>query len=373
MIGLNGSGKSNLIEVLSLLQASPKDFLVPIRQGGGVREWLYKGSDIAPIAEINAVVDYPDGSMPLRYKSAFTMVGQRLEMYDEAVEDERPLRGEEDDVYFYYRYQRGNPVVNIQTSHSESADQAPERTRRFLRRQDLDPEQSVLSQRKDPDQDPELTYLADSFSKMKFYREWNQGRLSPARLPQKTDLPADFLLEDASNLGLVLNNLQHHPSIKKRIVERLRKIYEPVEEIDINVYGGTVQLFFHETDLLQPVPATRLSDGTIRFLCLLTILLHPSPPPVICLEEPELGLHPDALSTVADLLKEASKRTQLFVTTHSDLLVSELSDVPESVLVCERDPDGTYFRRLEKDKLQDWLEKYSLGGLWLMGELGGTR
>ncbi|MBF0497806.1 MAG: AAA family ATPase, partial [Deltaproteobacteria bacterium] len=262
MIGLNGAGKSNLIEVLSLLQATPKDFLVPIRQGGGVSEWLYKGSDIAPIAEINAVVDYPAGSMPLRYKSAFTMVGQRLEMYDEAVEDERPLRGEEDGVYFYYRYQRGNPVVNVQISRSESAGQAPERARRFIRKHDLDPEQSVLSQRKDPDQYPELNYLADNFSKMKFYREWNQGRLGPARLPQKTDLPADFLLEDASNLGLVLNNLQHQPLIKKRIVERLRKIYEPVEDIDVNIYGGMLQLFLHETDLLQPVPATRLSDGT---------------------------------------------------------------------------------------------------------------
>jgi predicted ATPase len=93
---------------------------------------------------------------------------------------------------------------------------------------------------------------------------------------------------------------------------------------------------------------------------------------LICIEEPEIGLHPDVLPVVADLLVEASQRTQLIVTTHSDLLVSGLSEVPESVLVCERDEEGTTLRRLEKDKLAEWLEKYSLGDLWLKGEIGGT-
>jgi predicted ATPase len=92
---------------------------------------------------------------------------------------------------------------------------------------------------------------------------------------------------------------------------------------------------------------------------------------LICIEEP-LGLHPDAIQIVAEMLKEASRRTQLIVTTHSSSLVSALS-APEAVMVCERDFDGsTTLRRLEADRLKKWLNDYSLGDLWLMGELGGT-
>jgi len=78
----------------------------------------------------------------------------------------------------------------------------------------------------------------------------------------------------------------------------------------------------------------RLSDGTLRYLCLLTILCHPAPPPLICIEEPELGLHPDILPEVAKMLVDAASRTQLIVTTHSDILVDCLSDHPEAIVVC---------------------------------------
>ena len=70
---------------------------------------------------------------------------------------------------------------------------------------------------------------------------------------------------------------------------------------------------------------------------------------------------------------EASQRTQLIVTTHSDVLVSALSETPEAVVVCEHDDKGSHLRRLEAEKLRKWLEKYSLGDLWLKGQIGGTR
>jgi len=80
----------------------------------------------------------------------------------------------------------------------------------------------------------------------------------------------------------------------------------------------------------------RLSDGTLRWLSLLTILLHPDPPPLVCIEEPELGLHPDMIQPLAKLLLSASERMQLIVTTHSDGLVDELSGNPSAVIVCEK-------------------------------------
>ena len=83
-------------------------------------------------------------------------------------------------------------------------------------------------------------------------------------------------------------------------------------------------------------------------------------------------MHPDAMSVIAELLQDAATRTQIILTTHSDALISSLTS-PEMVFVCERDKEGSTLRRLESEKLQSWLENYSLGDLWRMGELGGTR
>lgn len=374
LIGPNASGKSNLLEALAILRATPTDLMGPVRQGGGIAEWLWKGAGGASVtARIEATLSHPKGFMPLRYRLSFTEVGQRIELVDEVIENERPTTGDYDEPFFFYRFQNGHPVLNIRGTDEEDGGLDGGGEKRFLRREDLSPEQSVLSQRKDPEQYPEVTYVGRQFAEIRLYREWNLGRFTAPRLPQRPDLAGDFLEEDATNLGLVLNLLEHHAGIKKHIVTLFQKFYERVEDITVKIYGGTVQIFVHERRA-GPIPATRLSDGTLRYLCLLTVLCHPKPPPLVCIEEPELGLHPDILPTVADLLVEASQRTQLIVTTHSDVLVSALSETPDAVVVCEYDPKaGTVLRRLEPERLGEWLREYSLGDLWLKGELGGTR
>jgi len=105
-------------------------------------------------------------------------------------------------------------------------------------------------------------------------------------------------------------------------------------------------------------PAARLSRGTFRSLCRLARLGQSIPPPVVCLDEPAPGLDPDVLPGVADLLREASERCQLIVTTHSDTLVDALTDTPESVVVCEKEKGQTMLRRLDKGELSHCLEKY---------------
>lgn len=359
LIGPNGSGKSNLVEAIGLLQAVPKDLPLPIREGGGVRDWIWKGEPKAKGARIEAIIENPKGPQSLRYQLEFAEKGQRFELTDERIENEKPDVGHQQ-PYIYFKYQYGQPFLNVKDSGQ-----------RQLQREDIDPEQSILSQRKDPDHYPELTYLGEAFGRIRLYREWSFGRYTPPRLPQKADLPNDFLGEDARNLGLVLNRLQREPKAKSAILVALRKLYEGITEYDVIIEGGTVQVFFQENHI--SVPATRLSDGTLRFLCLLAILCHPKPPPLICIEEPELGLHPDILPTLGDLMREASERCQLIITTHSDVLVDALTDSPESVVVCEKHAGKTGMRRLEKSDLADWLERYSLGELWRKGELGGNR
>lgn len=139
-----------------------------------------------------------------------------------------------------------------------------------------------------------------------------------------------------------------------------------------SISGGTVQFYLHESGFGKPIPATRLSDGTIRFIVLLATLLTPTPPSLVCIEEPELGLHPDAVALLDDLLIEASGRMQLVVTTHSDALVSALTNQPEAIVTCERPGAATELRRLDAERLAHWLKEYRLGDLWRMGEIGAN-
>jgi len=359
LIGPNGSGKSNLIEAIGLLQAAPKDLTMPIREGGGVRDWIWKGEKSPSDASIEVVIKNRNGPASLRYHLAFTETGQRFQLSDERIEYEHPDEGRSD-PYFFFRYEHNRPVINLKDG-----------AERRLERDEIDPEQSILSQRKDPDQYPELTYLGEVFGRIRIYREWSFGRYTAPRLPQKADLPNNRLEENARNLGLVLNRFKIKPNVKKKLLNELRKLYEGIVDFDVSIEGGTVQLFFQEGNIT--VPATRLSDGTLRYLCLLAILCDPEPPELVCIEEPELGLHPDILPTLAELLRDASERTQIIVTTHSDMLVDALTDTPECVIVCEKHDGQTQMRRLDKKKLKDWLDKYSLGELWRKGELGGTR
>jgi len=371
LIGPNGSGKSNLIEAIGLLHATPENITRAIR--GGVTEWLWKGGKGETIAEIEAIVDYPDGPVDLRYLLSFAEFhGLRLKVVDEIVANAKPLHDEED-VRYFLRYEQGSPVVSSQRPPKRARTEKGQ-PRSSVKWEMFDLTQSVLSQRKDPGQYPEITYLGRQFGAIRLYREWHLGRDASPRNPQPADLPEDCLEEDAGNLSLVLNDLENRPAAKQRILKNLRAFYGRIGDFHTKVSHGTVNLYLHEEspEKTITIPATRISDGTLRYLCLLTILCHPEPPPLVCIEEPELGLHPDVLPTVAQLLIDASQRTQLIVTTHSDMLVSALTDVPECVLVCEHDQSGTHVRRLEKEKLEKWLEKYTLGELWQMGEIGGN-
>lgn len=382
LIGPNGSGKSNLLEGIDLLRSAPRDLPAPIREGGGIHDWIWRGKPEGSVAHIEAILENPQGAQALRYRLGFAERGQRFELTEERIENEQSyggryvghmkaselieerlqneqVYGQHPKPYIYYAQTNGRAYLNYK-----------DEARRDLRPEEVKLDQSILAQRKDPDHYPELTYLGETLSHIRIYREWSLGRDSPLRLPQKADLPNDFLQEDGKNLALVLNRFQGEPAVKRRLLDALSKFYEGITDFYVNIEGSTVQLFLLEGD--RVIPATRLSDGTLRYLCLLAILCHPQPLSLICIEEPELGLHPDILPTVSRLLLEASERSQLIVTTHSDLLVDALTNEWWSIVVCEKRDGQTVMRRLDKEKMAAWLEDYRLGELWSSGEIGGN-
>lgn len=366
LIGPNASGKSNFLEAVELLKATPEDFAAAARLGGGASEWLWKGPGCGGPAELDAVVGPVAGTDQLvRYRLDFVADRQgRVEVFDEAIEAPEPRPGETD-PYFYYRFQRGHPAVNV----GESVE-GPGRRPRRLRREDLEPDQSVLARRRDPDTYPELAWLARQFGNIRSFREWSFGRTAPLRTAERADLPSDRLASDAENLALMVNQLDHHDPA--RLNGLVKQFFPRFERISTRVSGGVVECFFHEADFTSPVPAARMSDGAIRFVAVLACLLAPSPPTVLCLEEPGLGLHPDTAAMFADLLVEASERMQIIATTHSDALVGALSGHADSIVVCERPQDCTILRRLDPAEVSERMDENTLGDLWRMGALGGN-
>jgi predicted ATPase len=362
LIGPNGSGKSNLLEVLALLKAAPGNLPAPVKEMGGVREWLWKGEsstgDVVIEAGIEAILGYPAGRQPLRHLLSIAEHGERFEVVDERIENEKP-EPRRSKPYFYYRYQRGRPALNDFQGDT-----------RKLRRESVDPEQSILFQVRDPERYPEIAWLQQQYEAIRLYRNWSFGPGAALRRAQSAHARSDFLSDGGENLALVLSKIRSR--VKKEFLASLQKLYEGIEDFHLTVDGGSVLLFLEESGGRE-IPATRLSDGTLRYLCLLAILLHPEPPPLVALEEPELGLHPDVIPHVAELLVQASARTQLVVTTHSRLLVDALTDHSSSVVVCSKEDGASRFARLDAEELRAWLEKYTLGDLWSMGELGGNR
>ena len=355
LIGPNGSGKSNLLELFGLLQAAPREVSSPIQNGGGIHHWIWKG-DPKRSSQIEAEVSTPYRRQYLEHKLELGSIDQSFRLISEWI----------------YRHSDGGVEVILQPTaeglvaiKASGIDGQPSQFFNISR------SDSALSQLKGPGIFIEFEYLNEAYTDLRLYRDWNFGTDAVFRQPQRTDVPRFPLNEDFSNLGMFLNRLQQSAKAEKTLIDKLRDLYEGLTHFTLNFDGGTVQVYFHEDG--QTIPGIRLSDGSLKYLCLLAILLDPEPPRFIAIEEPELGIHPDLMPQIVDLLVDASRRTQLVVTTHNDTIVDALNDRPEAVVVCEKHDGQTEFKRLDRAELSHWLEKYRLGELWTKGAIGGTR
>lgn len=181
------------------------------------------------------------------------------------------------------------------------------------------------------------------------------------------------LRPDAGNLASFLYRIQpSRPSLYTKIRDVVRLAAPFFDDFDLRPVSDKpdlIQLEWLQVGSDYPFRANHLSDGTLRFICLATALLQPTPPSTMLFDEPELGLHPYALSLLAGLFKQAASRTQVIVSTQSALLLNAFE--PEDVIVVERAEGQSSFRRLESAQLSEWLEDYALGELWQKNVLGG--
>ena len=370
LIGANGSGKSNLIDVIGLLKSVPNDIVGFLRSNGPTGDWVWKGQgwEDTPfqLAEVGARFANPGD--PFNYDLQILVGNDRVHSLTERLD---LMAAEQKTAYARPFFQATNQQARLWPTRPDGtlADYGDEPVT-----VDIPRGKSVLSEIRNPADYPALTETARVLSAVKIYHSWHVGRDSPVRRPQRTDGDPNFLEEDFSNLALVVNDLLSR-RLEPSLDSYLKRFYESYESLHPRIFGNTIELIVNEAGLGSSLPASRLSDGTIRFIALLAILCHPEPPPLICIEEPEIAMHPDSLDLVVELLIEASQRTQLIVTTHSPWLIDRLSAQPDSVVVCERDrhpTDGTQFKRFSRKQLEDWLEDQPLGEVWMAGAMGGV-
>ena len=181
-----------------------------------------------------------------------------------------------------------------------------------------------------------------------------------------------YLKEDAANLAPFLFRLREtEPKYYRRIIETIRLIIPFFSDFEFEPEYRTLMLKWRERDSDMVFNAFQASDGMLRAFALIALLGQPEQdlPGVLILDEPELGLHPYAISTVAGMLRSASKHVQVLVATQSATLVDHFE--PEDIVVVDRQKRESAFRRLDKGQLADWLGEYSVAELWEKNVLGG--
>ena len=204
-----------------------------------------------------------------------------------------------------------------------------------------------------------------------YYHALNVEPRSPVRVPQQLG-PAQLPGPNGEDLASCLFQLRETSRDDFGVVEdTLRAAFPGFERLEFpSVAAGTVAMAWRDRSFGRPLYMHQLSEGTLRFLWLTALLSSRSLPAITLLDEPEVSLHPELLSLLAGLMREASTRTQLIVATHSDRLIRALE--PKEVVTFDLQDDGTATAAwADEHDLEEWLKEYTLDEVWRLGRIGG--
>ena len=327
VIGANGSGKSNLIGVFRLLERVLSHNL-QVYVASEPDRLLHHGRKKTPALSLDFTFD----------KNAY---GFKLK----AAQDALIFEYERVDYSGYWSY--GEPIA---VGHKESK-----------------LEEAAKSYHNKIPQ-----YVFPKVRNLVVYHFHDTSDTSPAK--QTCDVSDNRAFRpDAANLPAYLYWLQEkHPLQFRHIEEHIRLVapfFDRFELAPSRLNDKKIKLEWRQKGSDAYFDAYSLSDGTIRFICLATLLLQPKPPALILLDEPELGLHPFAIRILAEIIEAAAKRVQVILATQSVTLLNNFE--PKDIIVAENDGLKTTFNRLDEEKLKHWLEEFSLGELWEKNVLGG--
>ena len=242
----------------------------------------------------------------------------------------------------------------------------------LIRYSDYDPQELVLKEISDTDRYFALTTIKKAIKDILVYDYFDT---TPKSLIRKPMLPSSDkkLFPDGTNLPQILNTIKiNHKQNYRKITEMLNEVNSNFSGFDFNFIGGNIELMLEESDLDSSIHVSNISDGTLRYLCLLSILCNPERGRFICIDEPEVGLHPDMILNIANAIKEASENSTIIISTHSENLLNSFEI--ENVRVFDKnDNNATEITTYSKTQFEGWYEEFSLGQMWRQGDIGGVR
>lgn len=354
LIGANSVGKTSILDAVSLLSASAAGKLnVELNSLGGVTEVSTRGQ--SKKITLEAEMDCP-GFQPLEYQLEIEAKGQGYSIPLETLSQEK--KGE----YL-------EPFKHID-SHYNNIKYFDTNANKFVRPDwEHNPLESSLSQVPKMFNHPEE--LRRTLSSVSQYHALDVGPRAPVKLPQQMK-PALLPGENGEDLVSFLYNLRESNHDRYETIEdTLRAAFPGFEGLNFPpAAAGMLSLTWKEKQFKDPIYAHQLSEGTLRFLWLASLLQSPNLSTITMIDEPEVSLHPELLSLLADSMRETAVRTQIIVATHSDRLIRFLK--PQEVVVMDIDEDGCALARwADTIDLEEWLKEYSLDEVWRMGRMGG--
>jgi len=374
LVGINGSGKSNFLKTIRLLKEGVagiglKKYMIDTL--GGLDNILFKKiKSENPINHIEIIYTL-DSEVLREYGFKFTDdIIYSIELYKNPSVTNYYVKEkiQNSKGYLYLEFDNGTGVLN----ELKETDTLQKKTGLVKYYDFIEPTELALSKIYDTDRYFALSTIRKAISDIMVYDYFDTTPKSPIRKPM---LPTSEkrLLSDGTNLPQILNTIKiSHKSSYNNIAKMLNEVNSKFIGFDFNFIGGNIELMLEEENLDSSIHVSSISDGTLRYLCLLSILFNPERGCLVCIDEPEVGLHPDMIANISRSIIEASDKTTMLISTHSENLLNCFE--VENIRVFEKDENNaSKIFSFTKEDFKGWYEDFSVGSMWRQGDLGGNR
>jgi predicted ATPase len=375
LLGINGSGKTSFLNAFKLLYEGVSGIgfqKLFIGQWGGFDEVANANQKQAPYIRLTYVFDhnalkkinpFSPFDTDVSYCISIFPAGATNYTIKETLSSENTdEQGQKYTGVTYLDFKNG--IGSIQKNGNITSESYKDG--------DISGQELVLRQITDPQRYLPTHTIKKAVDSMSIYDCFDTSSKSPLRKPANDFAGLTKLIKTGDNLTPLLNYFKNsRVGVYDKIEENLSKINSAYKSIVFSLFGSQIYLSLKEKNLDRTIGALHLSDGTLRYLLLMTIFCNPNKGGVIAIDEPESGLHPDMIKSVCDMMKEATG-SQMIVATHSPLLLNHFD--LEDVLVFEKNEQNeTKARRLSEDDFSDWEGDFLVGQMWLRGQIGGKR
>lgn len=383
LIGINGSGKSNFLKTIRLLYEGvvgtdgfEKLFMKEWSGFTSVSNFSKTQADFIKITyEFDkTAIERVTNNKGFRFRNnpiyevTIFKLGSAGYSLKEHIYNHSNKKNEEK-PFTYLTMENGRGLISIKKGHKITLQKYPENEDQIaLKTQEL-----ALRQISDPNRYYPLFTLKTAIEKLIVYDYFDTTLQSPIRQLSAYSIEKQ-LLSNGENLVQILQRMKNHHSLEYEKIEALLKKINPMfKDISFDIIGSKSLLVLREKNLTKSVTVEHISDGTLRYLLLLAILYNPSRGSLICIDEPEIGLHPDMINTIAEGIKYAAHQgTQLLIATHSPLLLNSF-ELDDLWIFEKNDSNETVIFLKSEEDFEDWEGQFLTGQMWLTGKLGGVR